>query len=253
MFKFPLKTLELRRNQIFRNENELVAWILNKCTDVRMVWYLNPHTFNYFAAKKTSLSSMTAIVADGNYTATLLQSELGEECRSLNFDFSGCANTVLESLAKNSMRLGVVGGSEADIRVFSGFIKERVPELNLVFVQSGYFELSQQKKVISRMMRSKPDVIIVSMGSPRQEVFCEQVYSEINDDSTVKLITCGAFVSQVASGGEAYFPPLVTRMRLRWLFRMVKEKRVLLRVIKYYIPFVVAALILKFKPIRIKN
>jgi len=96
-------------------------------------------------------------------------------------------------------------------------------------VQHGYFDASpgsaESRAVIARINESRPTILLVNMGMPRQERWLWDNWQEL---SPVVAITAGALVDHAA--GRVRRPPRwVANLGVEWLVRLIREPRRLWR------------------------
>jgi N-acetylglucosaminyldiphosphoundecaprenol N-acetyl-beta-D-mannosaminyltransferase len=100
-------------------------------------------------------------------------------------------------------------------------IQYAYPDLQIVYRRAGYFQSESDKLHVCDILKEiKPDMIILGMGTPAQEEYA--VYLSDNGVSCF-IITCGGFFSQTAKKID-YYNPLINKLGLRWLQRLVQEK-----------------------------
>jgi N-acetylglucosaminyldiphosphoundecaprenol N-acetyl-beta-D-mannosaminyltransferase len=88
----------------------------------------------------------------------------------------------------------------------------------------GYFdkENSQENRaVIEKINRFKPDILIVGMGMPLQEIWIQQNYDRL--DASV-IIPCGAVIDRLA-GLVPDCPRWLSNFGLEWLYRLTREPK----------------------------
>ena len=73
------------------------------------------------------------------------------------------------------------------------------------------------------------------MGTPYQERFSVSLKKLLTSPATI--ITCGGFLTQTSIKAD-YYHPLIKKLGLRWLQRMVMHKHVRDRVLKKYPKFI---------------
>lgn len=69
------------------------------------------------------------------------------------------------------------------------------------------------------------------MGTPAQDIFLKEL-NEIGWDGIA--FTCGGFIHQVASGKLNYYPEIINKLNLRWLYRIYDEPKLFKRFFCYY-------------------
>jgi N-acetylglucosaminyldiphosphoundecaprenol N-acetyl-beta-D-mannosaminyltransferase len=98
-----------------------------------------------------------------------------------------------------------------------------------VGVQHGFFDASpgsaESRAVVARINESRPTILLVNMGMPRQERWLWENWQELR---TGVAITAGALVDHAA--GRVRRPPRwVANLGVEWLVRLVREPRRLWR------------------------
>jgi N-acetylglucosaminyldiphosphoundecaprenol N-acetyl-beta-D-mannosaminyltransferase len=93
------------------------------------------------------------------------------------------------------------------------------PPLPVVGVQHGYFADAESPRIIELVRRAEPDVLLVALGAPRQDIWIAEHLSEL------KVPICigvgGTF--DVLAGRVKRAPKLWRRLGLEWLFRLLSE------------------------------
>lgn len=71
-----------------------------------------------------------------------------------------------------------VGGTEEVIEATIGKLQGEFPELRIAGYRNGYLRTDEERRaLLSEIGRLKPDVVFVAMGSPKQELLMEEMYS----------------------------------------------------------------------------
>jgi len=100
-------------------------------------------------------------------------------------------------------------------------VEESIPDVCICGTFHGYFSQREEKKVVKMIRNSKPDVLFVGMGSPRQEKFIWRNRMKLG--AKVALGVGG--VLDVLSGGKKRAPEYIQKAGLEWLYRLVREPR----------------------------
>jgi hypothetical protein len=74
------------------------------------------------------------------------------------------------------------------------------------------------------VLTSQPDIVIVGMGAPRQEIVAQQIAKMLRRGL---VFTCGGFLDQIRQGN--YYPAWAYPLRLNWAVRLVREPKRLWR------------------------
>ena len=120
------------------------------------------------------------------------------------------------------LRIYLLGASEHVVRKTAQRFVERWPQHQVVGWRSGYFAHEQEMQHASLAMRhARADLVLVAMGSPRQEAWIARF-----GDETGAAVLCGVgalfdFISE-----EMPRAPLwLRRTRCEWLYRLLQEPR----------------------------
>ena len=82
---------------------------------------------------------------------------------------------LVEEFAKSGKRVAMVGAKPEIIKKASENLKNEIPGLNLVYVQDGYF--TDDERVLAELKNAAPDLVLVALGSPKQEEFISRAKS----------------------------------------------------------------------------
>ena len=121
----------------------------------------------------------------------------------------------------------VMIGASADINLKATHYFKRVyPNHRLVFSIDGYVSITQ--KIFDQIVKSKPDVILVAMGCPKQDELLKDLSVRLK--SGIGIGVGGVFDVWAQSVKRA--PLLFRLMGLEWLFRIIKEPFRMKRILK---------------------
>ena len=210
--------------------------------------FLNP--VSYLAATNyTSLfQKIDGIFADGSLLVIAIRLLYGKTVARRSFDMTSTAPELFSYAEKNEKTICIVASEQEELEKAIEIFGERYPELKFVGCRNGYFSSEEEMDAEAKnICLQNPDYLIVGMGVMAQEKFLIKV-----KEAGYKGIgfTCGGFIHQTAlNGGKAdYYPKIVNKMNIRFLYRMYKEPHTRKRYLK-------AALIfpLKFAWDRIHN
>jgi N-acetylglucosaminyldiphosphoundecaprenol N-acetyl-beta-D-mannosaminyltransferase len=134
---------------------------------------------------------------------------------------------LLERAARESWRVYLLGGGPGAAAIAAERIRQ-APGVNVVGVDAPMIALQPSREegaVIDRIREAAPDLLLVGLGSPKQEVFIHRARARL--PRTV-AIGVGASLDFLA-GRVRRAPSWVSRAGLEWLFRLVQEPRRLAR------------------------
>ncbi|WP_417842809.1 WecB/TagA/CpsF family glycosyltransferase [Thalassospira sp.] len=172
------------------------------------------------------------VYLDGFLLPLLLRPIIGRINR-ISFDYTSIAGSVFKECESSGKTVFICGSTNENVSHFCKKIKSEFPLLNIIGKENGYFINSEKRKeTIKKIKEKKPDVLIVGMGSPLQELFIRDVNPK---GWSGTAFTCGGFIHQHASvSSKNYYPYIFNKLNLRWLFRCMKEPKLLIR---YFIDY----------------
>jgi N-acetylglucosaminyldiphosphoundecaprenol N-acetyl-beta-D-mannosaminyltransferase len=102
-------------------------------------------------------------------------------------------------------------------------LKRWYPRLDVRGTHHGYFGLGtpHSDRVVEHIAEQQPDILLVGMGTPQQELWVQRHFEEI--DATV-VWTVGALFEYV-SGRIPRAPHWMSDNGLEWIFRLAVEPR----------------------------
>ena len=117
---------------------------------------------------------------------------------------------------------------------------EKYKSINIVGKISGYD--TTDAKTLKIINKSKPDILFVALGSPKQEYF---IYNNMNKlNCKIFMGVGGSF--DVMSGYTKRAPVWMQNNGLEWLFRLIQNPKRIVRQIKL-IPYLIISILKKTK------
>ncbi len=98
-------------------------------------------------------------------------------------------------------------------------VKEDNPDINIAGSCNGYGNCDEQ--VFAEIEALKPDLVLVALGIPRQEVLIHRHLA--NFDKGIFIGVGGSF--DVLSGTKKRAPAIFVKCNLEWLYRILKEPK----------------------------
>lgn len=133
------------------------------------------------------------------------------------------ANKLLELGNKQEKTIYLFGSKEEVIVNMKKVLEKDYPNLVLVGSSNGY--VSDKDKVFDEMVKLEPDIVLVALGIPLQEML---IYKHL--DRFKKGIFVGVGGSfDVMSGLKKRAPGIFIKLNLEWLYRIMKEPKRLKR------------------------
>ncbi len=123
-------------------------------------------------------------------------------------------------------RVFLLGSTPAVIADAVALLASRWPSLECVGHRDGYFD--DPAPVLRQIAAGRPEVLIVAMGVPRQELFVH-THHEALRAAGVRVTLAGGAVLDYLTGHVARAPRMWRRLRLEWVWRLLREPRRLAR------------------------
>lgn len=124
---------------------------------------------------------------------------------------------LIEICAKKNFSVSLIGAKPHIIEKAANNLKEEFENLNIVHLQDGYFQ--DTEKVYAELKEKSPQLVLVAMGSPKQEEFINNAKKHLPE--TVMIGVGGSF--DVWSGEVERAPEIYQKLCLEWLYRTVKQ------------------------------
>lgn len=139
-------------------------------------------------------------------------------------------------LAENTLNLAnelfkkvaIFGGTKIVLEKIRIKFKEKYPNVEIVKAIDGYQSEENYNQIANEIALSKPDIIFVAVGSPKQEIWINK-YSNLFPNSI--MIGIGGSLD-VWSGKKKRAPLWMRSAGLEWFYRVFTEPRRIPRVLK---------------------
>ncbi len=127
------------------------------------------------------------------------------------------AKRMLEESAKQNLPIALIGAKPEVLELARKNLEQEINGLDIVFAQDGYFKDDEQ--VINELKSTNARLILVALGSPKQEKFIKKARNILN---------CGLMVGvggsfDVWSGMVERAPEIYQRFGIEWLYRTIKQ------------------------------
>jgi N-acetylglucosaminyldiphosphoundecaprenol N-acetyl-beta-D-mannosaminyltransferase len=141
-------------------------------------------------------------------------------------------STISEGLDKNTSHY-FFGSKQGVLNKLEAQLKEMFPEINIKGSFSppvgDYKELAKEEH-IKNIIKEKPDIVWVSLGFPKQELFINLLHDKYSLNSN--LVGIGAVFEWVA-GTKIKAPEFIANLGLEWILRLIQEPKRLFR--RYFV------------------
>ncbi len=135
-----------------------------------------------------------------------------------------------------------LGSSDENIKLAKENMEKKYKGLKIVGTHNGYFNEETGNIIIEEINRLKPDLLLVGLGSPRQEKWIYNNKDII--DAKVMIGVGGSF--DVMSGNVKRAPKIFIKLNLEWFYRLITQPTRFKRMLKLPL-FIVEVLKYKIK------
>lgn len=190
---------------------------LEKEDKVSQVVTINPEMFD--CAKTDSdfaeiLNTAEMVIPDGVGVKIGLKILGSNVDRIAGIDF---ARKMLDKSAENNLPVAIIGAKSEVIEKAGENLKKEIENLNIVYIQDGYFQ--DDDRVLNELKESGARLILVALGSPKQEKFIKKARNILPFGLMVGV--GGSF--DVWSGTVERAPEIYQKLGIEWLYRTVKQ------------------------------
>lgn len=127
------------------------------------------------------------------------------------------AKALIRKFWEANLPIALIGAKQEILDLTATNLKKEFTNINIVFCQNGYFQ--DDKAIYENLKNSQAKLVLVALGSPKQEIFIYNIKKEMPD--TLFIGVGGSF--DVWSGKVLRAPKVYQKLGLEWLYRTVKE------------------------------
>lgn len=220
----------------------------------RLVGFVNPYSFLQLLAQPDLIAQFDDWYADGILLCKTVAWAREGNVQRYSFDFSSVAGDVFDDAVRNNARVALLGGTHDENAQARAFLQAQYKTLNIVWSRSGYFDDTRPSEdrvaVMADLVAARPQVVIIGAGTPLQEHLAVELKSRFEAGTSAPaarepgpvIFTCGGFLTQTGTRGD-YYPQIIKRTGLRWLYRAVYHSHVRKRLLVDYPRFLCLTLI----------
>lgn len=132
--------------------------------------------------------------------------------------------------AEKRFKVFFLGGKKGVAEIAAQKIREKYPELKVVGTYAGS---PHDPATLYLVKRSKPDILFVAFGAPKQDKFI----SDLKKITSIPLSMGVGGTFDYIAGTAHYAPKWMRQIGLEWLFRLITQPRRINRIITATIRF----------------
>ena len=190
--------------------------------------FLNFYSIKIASEIDVNYQGFDGIYCDGFYVIRLFKLfgfSVGER---VSFDFTSIADKVFSYGSKRNLNVAIIGSKKKYNDFFCRYIQQEFSGINIVYHVDGFSIYNDLDNSLAEMYSMKPDIIILGLGTKLQDPLALRIksYLRVNSTNPYWIFTCGGFIHQTAMNRGFYYPYIVNRLNIRFLYRLVREKNI---------------------------
>lgn len=195
---------------------QAVDWAYSKHGQIVTI---NPEMIS--AAQKNSdfaeiINSAELVVADGIGVEIGLKILGYKVKRIAGIDLG---KSLVEKFTASGKSVAMIGAKPGVVDSAIENLSKEYQNLNVVYSHDGYFD--NDEDIIASVISANPDLILVALGSPKQEFFIHNLKEKLPNSTLIGL--GGSF--DVWAGVVERAPIIYQKLGLEWLYRTLKEPK----------------------------
>ena len=224
-------TDKLILNPYSRGKKDIVEMIDEMLLEPTLVTFINLHSFYLIEKEIETTEKFNFMFIDGILLKWFLEKSNNIKLERISFDMTSIARDLFDFACREKKTIYFIGGTEDEIEIAVRNIKTKYQDLKIAGFSTGYFKNKiEENRSIFEIISKSPQIIIVGMGTPKQEHFLIALQ---NAGWQGLGFTCGAFIKQTAKNLD-YYPKFFDKFHIRWLYRLLDEPKLFRR---YFIEY----------------
>ncbi|NLK67633.1 MAG: WecB/TagA/CpsF family glycosyltransferase [Clostridiaceae bacterium] len=168
---------------------------------------------------KNTLNNANLLVADGAgvvLASKILKTPLKEKVSGVDL-----AKNLLKAYSGKDVGFYLLGGEPgvadlAAVNIISNYGKVKITGYN-----HGYFKSEEENDLIDKINSTKPDILLVGLGAPKQELWIHNNMYRLN---CKVMIGVGGSID-IFAGKVSLTPEFIRKAGFEWLHRLLREPR----------------------------
>lgn len=165
------------------------------------------------------MSKADIITADGSgviWAAKTLGNHLPERVTGIDL-----VHNLLAQAEEKGWRIYFLGAAPEIVEKAVLSTLSKHPLLQVAGYHDGYYSQEENQGVVENIANSKPDILLVGMGAPKQEEFIQEYLPQLN--ATIAIGVGGSF--DVLAGKASRAPKWMQKAGLEWVYRLSREPK----------------------------
>ena len=210
---------------------EAVELAMSFMDERRCAYAVTPNPEIVLASRKnrklaSAVRAADMVLADGVgviYASHILGTPIKNRIPGIDF-----ASALMARMSECGKKVFLLGAKSGVAELAGERLSERYPGLDICGVNDGYFEEEDNELVLEKINAQSPDLVLVCLGAPKQEIWMKNNAELLNAGLMIGL--GGAL--DVYAGVVERAPRKWRKLGLEWLYRLIREPRRIKRMIK---------------------
>lgn len=223
-----MEILGVRIDEVNMEEAVEKAKFFLKSDHINMIFTPNPE-FIVNADKdeefKNILNSSSLNIPDGNgivWASKKIKKPLKE--RVAGFDF---IHKIFDLGKDNNISFYFLGARPGVAEKAKDKLIEKYRGIKIVGTRDGYFDIDDEEKILKDINKANPDVLLVALGSPKQEKFIYKYRERLKCKIAIGVGGCFDVISEEVKRA----PKIFIKLKLEWLYRGLTDVKRLKRLV----------------------
>lgn len=224
--RVPLLDLHLT-DATYPEAARLLDALVRRRDQARMVHFVNAHTFNQASRDgryRRALARSEHLFGDGTGVRWAVRSLCGVRLRA-NLNGTDLVPYFLRERARSGRRVFLLGTRDEVLRRAVATVERTFPGWEICGFHHGFFDASEDLRVVRQINGTAPDLLLVAMGNPRQELWVDRNLPRLEVPLSMGV---GALFDYWA-GVERRAPAWMRGAGIEWLYRMLFQRGKLTR------------------------
>ncbi|NLV86140.1 MAG: WecB/TagA/CpsF family glycosyltransferase [Clostridiales bacterium] len=146
--------------------------------------------------------------------ARILGTPLKQKISGIDF-----AQALFSPMAEKKMSVFLLGAAEGIAEEAGNVLSSRFSGLQISGTNDGFFKEEENESIIQRINSASPDLLLVCLGSPKQELWMRENAEKLK----VGLMAGLGGSLDVFSGNVKRAPKVFQKLGLEWFHRLIKQ------------------------------
>ncbi len=129
------------------------------------------------------------------------------------------AYKLIELASVNNFGIALIGAKPQTLPITCANLQKTFPNLNILTSHNGYFNEDEEETIVTDIAKTKPKIVFVALGVPRQEYFINKWRHLF--PQAILIGVGGSF--DVWANTVKRAPKIFCDLHLEWFYRLIKE------------------------------